>query len=208
MSGSDGYPGGAPWAAMFDPAANARALSAIQAEGFRAASQLVDRFVGAARGDAAAGNGTDAPDVESLIRSWWTLLAALLPAPPHGAGAQADLQMGGEADTGDAMRLSAHSPGVASAQVWLHNRTDTDRGEIRLLCGDLISHAGAVIGGEAVSFDPPVVPMPPRSSRGVVLDIAVAEGFSPGPYRGVVLAQDHPDLWLPVVLTVGHDGHR
>ena len=34
-----------PWASVFDPAANARALSAIQAEGFRAASRIVDRFV-------------------------------------------------------------------------------------------------------------------------------------------------------------------
>src|ERR1700739_63056 len=34
-----------PWASVFDPAANARALSAIHAEGFRAASELVDRFV-------------------------------------------------------------------------------------------------------------------------------------------------------------------
>src|SRR3984957_4436147 len=34
-----------PWASVFDPAANARALSAIQAEGFRAASRIVDQFV-------------------------------------------------------------------------------------------------------------------------------------------------------------------
>ena len=33
-----------PWATVFDPAANARALGAIQAEGFRAASRIVDRF--------------------------------------------------------------------------------------------------------------------------------------------------------------------
>ena len=34
-----------PWASVFDSAANMRALSAVQADGFRAASELVDRFV-------------------------------------------------------------------------------------------------------------------------------------------------------------------
>ncbi|MCV7281975.1 hypothetical protein H7J88_20305 [Mycolicibacterium flavescens] len=199
---SDGYLGDVPWASVFDPAANARALSAIQAEGFRAASQLMDRFVGAT-GTAGTGDGT--VDYESLVRSWWTLIGQLVPVPPNGTGARADLDLaGGDAggDATDVVRLSAGSPGVASTEVWLHNRTDTDRGEIRLLCGDLVSHTGAVLAGEQVSFDPPAVPMPPRCSRGVVVTIAVAEGYSPGPYRGVVLAQDHPDLWLPAALTV------
>ena len=51
-----------PWASVFDPAANARALSAIQAEGFRAASRIVNRFVRAVGpnpgGGAAAGRRT------------------------------------------------------------------------------------------------------------------------------------------------------
>ena len=41
----DGSIADLPWASVFDPAANARALSAIQARGFRAASEVVDRFV-------------------------------------------------------------------------------------------------------------------------------------------------------------------
>src|ERR1700722_16222736 len=43
-----------PWASVFDPAANARALSAIQAEGFRAASRIVDRFVRAVESNSEA----------------------------------------------------------------------------------------------------------------------------------------------------------
>ena len=50
----DGSIGDLPWTAVFDPVANARALSAIQAEGFRAATRLVDRFVTIAE---TAGNG-------------------------------------------------------------------------------------------------------------------------------------------------------
>jgi hypothetical protein len=52
--GDDGTIDDLPWASVFDPAANARALSAIQAEGFRAASRIVDRF---AKAVGSAGNG-------------------------------------------------------------------------------------------------------------------------------------------------------
>ena len=41
----DGSISDLPWATVFDPVANARALSAIQARGFSAATQLVDRFI-------------------------------------------------------------------------------------------------------------------------------------------------------------------
>jgi hypothetical protein len=78
-----------PWASVFDPAANARALSAIQAEGFRAASRVVDRFAQIA-GNVSGGprQATDAgapeaaapltpglnPDVDLVITTWWTVL--------------------------------------------------------------------------------------------------------------------------------------
>ena len=44
-TGDDGSIADLPWASVFDPEANARALSAIQARGFRAATEVVDRFV-------------------------------------------------------------------------------------------------------------------------------------------------------------------
>ena len=86
----DSGTGDLPWASVFDPAANARALSAIQAEGFRAASALVDRFirsagVGRIASDRPAGS-TVPPDVEQrenlygaldlepLMRSWFSML--------------------------------------------------------------------------------------------------------------------------------------
>jgi hypothetical protein len=49
-----------PWASVFDAAANARALSAIQAEGFRAASRIVDQFVRAV-GSSTNGEATATP---------------------------------------------------------------------------------------------------------------------------------------------------
>ncbi len=44
------------FASILDPEANVRRLTAIQAEGFRAASELVDRFV---RMATPSSNGTD-----------------------------------------------------------------------------------------------------------------------------------------------------
>jgi hypothetical protein len=44
--------------------------------------------------------------------------------------------------------------------------------------------------------------MPGRSSRGIELRIEVPHGVQPGIYRGTLLAEGHPNLWLPVVLTV------
>ena len=75
-------PSTSPWASVFESAAIARALSAIQAEGFRAASRIVDGFVravepdnnGTARvesplGAAVNGNGTGSvpmPDIRAV----------------------------------------------------------------------------------------------------------------------------------------------
>ena len=88
-----------PWASVFDPAANARALSAIQAEGFRAASRIVDRFVRAVESNSgretavppsdtqvtngnAAVNGNGAVDgikeFERLTRAWWSMTGQFL----------------------------------------------------------------------------------------------------------------------------------
>jgi hypothetical protein len=44
--------------------------------------------------------------------------------------------------------------------------------------------------------------MPRRSSRGVTFTIKVPPDARPGIYRGTVLASGHPDLWLPVQVTV------
>jgi hypothetical protein len=214
-NGDNGNIGDLPWASVFDPAANARALSAIQSEGFRAASQLVDRFVKVARASAddvstqiSQTNGntpTEASDLESLIRSWWSVMAQLARVPAGGgtsqSGQSVSLDMA-SADSEGQLSLRTISPGVATGEVWLHNRSETDRGEVQLRCGDLLAHDGGLIAANSVRFDPQVVPMPPRSSRGVVVSVEVEQGVAPGPHRGTVVAEDHPDLWLPVVVTV------
>jgi hypothetical protein len=59
-----------------------------------------------------------------------------------------------------------------------------------------------VVASGAVRFDPDAAVLPGRSSRGIELRIEVPQGVAPGIYRGTVLAEGHPSLWLPVVLTV------
>ncbi|PXX06309.1 hypothetical protein [Mycolicibacterium moriokaense] len=216
----DGSINDMPWASVFDPAANARAFSAIQAEGFRAASALVDRFVRIATTGispngqpptSASANGEHGDlfggaDIEPLIRSWWSmvgqfLLGAAPPAADSAAPEPASLDFSAAAAEGR-LDLAASAPGVATAEVWLHNRGAADLGQVQLRCSDLLAHDGDVVTSGAVVFDPDAVALPGRSSRGIELRIEVPQGVAPGIYRGTVLAEGHPSLWLPVVLTV------
>ena len=218
----DGSINDLPWASVFDPAANARALSAIQAEGFRAASEIVDRFAriattglnGKDRSTTSAAPLTNdqradlfgATDIEPLIRSWWVMIGQFLlgsapqvPDPVTADGASLDFSSDKASGRLD---LGATAPGVATAGVWLHNRGADDLGRVRLRCSDLLANDGCVISSDAVTLDPAVVPMPTRSSRGIDVKIEVPQGVRSGIYRGTLLVEGHPELWLPVVMTV------
>jgi hypothetical protein len=222
----DGTVNDLPWASVFDPAANARALSAIQAEGFRAASQIVDRFVKAvgpsvnreaaatsadAVEDDPAADGGGAVDglqeFERFTRAWWSMVGQfLLRSMPTTAtaavgGGSVTLDVNSP-DRAGSVDLDAAVGGSASVEVWLHNRGADDRGDVRLHCSDLLSHDGNIVRADAVDIDTDVVAMSRRSSRGVAITIDVGPDVRPGVYRGTLLASGHPDLWLPVVLTV------
>jgi hypothetical protein len=217
----DGRDAEVPWASAFDPAANARALTAIQAEGFRAASQLVDRFVRLASagltGESRTASGAlsddqradlfGATDVEPLIRSWWSVLGQLFvrpaparPVPPESA--QAATLAFSDPEARGQLSLEAFGPGAVAAEVWLHHGGTGDIGEVRLRCSDLLSADGDVVACASVAFSPAVVLMTARSSRGIDVTIDVAADVPAGLYRGTLLVVGHPQLWLPVVLTV------
>jgi hypothetical protein len=220
--GDDGNITDLPWASVFDPAANARALNAIQAQGFRAASKLVDRFIGAAgvngngaeatstgsASDTADENGTgrrNNPDIERLMTIWWSMVGQFLVGSARLANlpfaGPATLEFGRAGGNGT-VELHADAPGRASTEVWLHNNGLDHLGEIRLRCSDLLAHEGDMVPSATVYCDPNPVPMPRRSSRGVEIGVDVSGDVRPGVYRGNLLADGHPDVWLPVVLTV------
>jgi hypothetical protein len=204
-----------PWASVFDPAANARALSAIQAQGFRAASRVVDRFAEIAGGVTGAptaarttgdggGPATPAlnPDVDLVITTWWTIVGQMFRA------------MRGETTTTDSRHPASVdvATGVATgsvrldagdtAEVWVHNSGSDDVADTVPRCSDLLAHDGGVIGSAAVRFTPDVVPLPARSSRGVGVHVDVGEDVEAGSYRGTILLTGHPDVWLPIVVAV------
>jgi hypothetical protein len=103
---------------------------------------------------------------------------------------------------GGQVLLEAAEAGPTVTEVWLHNRGPQDLGKVRLRCSDLLASDGAVIESTCIRFEPDVVPMPGRSSRGVTMEVDVPLTFSPGRYRGTLLADGHDDVWLPVELRI------
>lgn len=215
MSSDDASIADLPWASIFDPANNVRALGAIQERGFRAATDVVSRFVrmtdrglgaaGAPSSEAKPEDGSAAtyPDLGRILTSLQGAVSQLgqsvlnnNAAPPEAA-----LDLVNSASRGQAV-LEASGPGPAVGEIWLHNRGPQDMGKVRLRCSDLLAHDGALIEAAAIRFEPDVVPMPARSSRGITVEVDVAVHHSPGWYRGTMLADGHADVWLPVSLHI------
>ena len=98
--------------------------------------------------------------------------------------------------------LDTDTPGAVSTEFWLHNGGPEDMGKIRLRCSDLLADDGALIESGCVRFEPDMVAMPARSSRGVIIEVDVSEEDATGTYRGTLLADGHPDVWLPVTLVI------
>ncbi|MGE2689570.1 hypothetical protein [Mycolicibacterium pulveris] len=206
----DGSIADLPWAAAFDPAANARVLSSVQARGFRAATEVVNRFVrlaeeGLDRGGASDGPAaTPAGDVDRVLSAWQKLADQLTRTLTASAATQTDpakLDLANASASGQ-LALHADFPGAVSSEVWLHNGGAADMGKVRLRCSDLLSHDGAVVPAAMVRFEPDAVPMFARSSRGVTVQIDVGDDVAPGCYRGTLLVDGHADVWLPIALTV------
>ena len=101
-----------------------------------------------------------------------------------------------------ALDLTCRSPGVARGEVWLHNRGLGNLGDVRLRCSELLAHDGHVISSAAIEFEPEMVPMPGRSSRGVSIKVLVDQEAPPAKYCGTLLAEGFPDIAIPVAVTV------
>jgi hypothetical protein len=213
----DGTLAGLPWASVFDTASNLRALGEIQRRGVRAAGEVVDRLVRSVDGDPTS---TEAPgsfdgetndagraDFNSLTDTWTSLLRGLAESfgellQTPGADGEPALHFGQEASAG-VVRLEVSGAGPVRAEIWLHNRTEVAIAGVVLRGSDLLSGDGALISAGAIGFEPPgAVPMPARSSRGIDVVVDLPPDSIPGTYRGTLLVQDHPDVWLPVVLIV------
>ena len=202
-----------PWASVFDPALNIRALGEIQARGFRAATEVVNQFIrpadtkpvpDSADTRSAPDEQATPPNVDQVLQIWQQLAAQAVEslrgaAQPRAEVASVDIQ---HATSSGAVSLVASEPGAVSTEVWLHNHGAEDLGKVRLRCSDLLAHDGALIDSAMVRFEPDTVPMVARCSRGVTVEIDVPDDIAAGNYRGTLLADGYPDIWLPVVLSV------
>lgn len=209
----DGSIADIPWASVFDPDHNVRAFNAVQERGFRAASAVVERLVGAVTSDTAAAPTqaaapvTDEPasDIQRAVTTWQSLLTQIVGATPPGApttpagAVVVDLNADGHSQVA---YLEVDSGGSGSVEVWLHNGAASDMEPMTLRCSDLLSHDGHTLKSTAVHIDPPHLVMPGRCSRGVVVSVEVTADVRPGRYRGTLLAVAHPDVWLPIVVSV------
>lgn len=203
-SQTDGESGPGRSAPLFDPVAGMRAVADIQAEGLRAAGELLERMLRSESDGAPPSSRPPAGDYTALVDAWTELLRRTVeglaqPGRPGAVTVPVD-----SSGVGPPVRLALREDeGGASAEIWLHNGTFSAVGPLTLSCGQLCDSEGAVLDGARVRFDPrEVARLPPRSSRGVAVALEVDRPPRPGTYRGTIQARGAPGLWLPLEVAV------
>jgi len=219
----NGARSGHPWLAdALDPVENLRALADVQEFGRRAAEDLADRILawgdgagsgagpeagappgGTAvadvverlRGDAVLAGEVSARLVEHAMSLAGILIERLPPRPrTDAASSQVDLP-------------PVRAGGESSAVFWVHNTSAAGVAGVRPHCAPPRSHLGCELAPDAVVFDPPFLdPLPARSTCGIEVRVRVAPDVEPGRYVSVVMASNVPDLYLPLQVTVQHEG--
>jgi hypothetical protein len=194
---------------LFDPVAGMRAMADIQAEGLRAASDLLERVLEPDRRAPAELSPSRSPwserDYAGLVDSWVELLQRVSAglAPPGDAG-RVTVSVDSAA-VSPPVRLVLEGPEQvdgSAGEVWLHNGTSAAVGPLALRCGALSAAGGEVLDAR-VRFDPVEVPLlPPRSSRGVVISVLAVGEPRPGVYRGTIQTEGAPAMWLPLEVAV------
>lgn len=202
------------WADALDAGENLRALTDARQIGRQAAEELAAGLLAWGATSNGSPNGTPpltgdlnevlrqfradamlAGDVvASVIDSGSTLLSILLsrlPGPQQQAG-MAPLELGPVA------------PGAEQTAVfWVHNTSAAAVPAVRPHCAPPRSHTGCELEPATVRFDPQVLdPLPPRSSCGIEVRLAIPPTANPGTYVSVILASNVPELYLPLCVTV------
>jgi hypothetical protein len=203
---ADGASGRRDSDGRFDPVAGMRAMADIQADGLRAASQLLERMVGHDRDGPGPRATSPERDYTALVDTWADFLqriAAGLAQPVQPGTVTIPVDSGA---VGPPLRLAVNeseSAQGAVAEVWLHNGTSSAFGPLALRCGQLTAPDGTVLDGAHVGFEPAEVELlPPRSSRAVSVSLAPTGSLRPGVYRGTIQADGAPKVWLPFEVAI------
>jgi hypothetical protein len=189
---------------FFDPVAGIRAVADIQAEGLRAASELLERMLRSEPDGRGPRARSAAGDYTALVDAWTELLRRTVdsltrPGRPGAVKVAVD-SSGVGPEVGLAVDASGNG---AAAELWLHNGTSGAVGPLTLRCGQLSDSDGTVLDGTEVCFEPrDVAVLPARSSRAVVVSLTATGQLRPGTYRGAIQAHGAPGLWLPFEVAV------
>lgn len=181
-----------------------RVMADIQAEGLRAAGELLERVL-RSEPDRNGHAPSPAGDYTTLVDAWGELLQRTVSGlAPGGSGAvTVPVDASG---VGPPLRLALDEPAADSgpvAEVWLHNGTSSAMGPLVLHCGDLRNSEGKRLKGTKVRFEPrKVARLEARSSRAVKVSLVAKDAPRPDIYRGTIQAQGAPRLWLPVEVRI------
>lgn len=216
-----------PGSFLFDPVLGATLFNEIQAEGLRAAGTLVERLIHLVDGspttadrDATAADSTDesAPPgpTESQVGAilpWFELWRDLVErtsdtvqrlsgaaAGPTGDGVQVGID--GSLAPVRPLMITVDSSGRGQGEMWLHNGTPDDHGELIPHCGPLSDEFGATLLHDAEIEPPKIDALMSRSSRGFAISIHVDPASAPGTYRGIVQVQGAAAVWMPIEVVV------
>jgi hypothetical protein len=196
-----------------------RLIRSVDGDGDERGGRREDVPAGAAAARPQGGPSPAVGATEDLMRLWVDVVRLGLDAfgqflaPGAGAGVrtgQASVDLATGASTGvvrlEVVRRSPSSDADGGravgggVEVWLHNGTGQAYAGLALHCGDLRASDGGALPSTTVQFDPHVLDLPARSSRGVV--VSVDADVPPATYRGVILATGVPDVWLPIEVAV------
>jgi hypothetical protein len=183
----------------------------IRDMGFRAASEVVDRFI-RLMGDDPRPPSQLAGEDRSAFRQLRGDLARAVDANLDlvrrafdlYAGA-VDRLLGGDPDTDSRhFQMPAVLPGhQASSTLWIHNTTAAPASGLRVHGSDLVSHKRDTIPADAWRFEPAEIDIaPPGSSLPVAVDLQVSGDTAPGIYHGQVLVTNLPGEYMTVEIEV------
>lgn len=206
----------------FDPVLGVKLLGEIQAEGLRAAGAIVDRLVhlvdGAGTDGARADDSDGPPSPEGpagvdmgAVLPWFDLWRDLVERTSDTvqrfrvsdtAAGEVRVDLDGSLAPTRALAITVGADGTGSGEMWLHNGTAADHGQLVPQCGPLSGVDGTALACD-LQIDPPKVDgLPARSSRGFAITVTLNQPAAPGTYRGIVQVRGADAVWMPLEVVV------
>ena len=201
--------------ATFDPIAAARAIGGVQAQALRAAGDLVERLTQLVDGPSSDSETTEASPEDGarsesarLVDLWAEMLGRVSRGFDGTGNGRRRAVDRFEIDLGAGPVLGAldieydHSTSSGRAEVWVTNRSDRPFPPLTVVVGPMLTSSGSAIE-VSTRCDPAVVDaMPPRSSRGVCIELSAVREPAAGVYRGVAQIDAVPGAWFVIELRV------